>query len=66
MSRDGFREYTLDQVTVMATQTIKELDGLHGDPASRANWIRERNLAWLVLALVQRIKTASQSIEVKE
>jgi hypothetical protein len=65
MARDGYRDFTLDEIGREAQQAIKELDGRNGDPSRRANWIRERRFAWALHTLVERIKDAARGLEIK-
>ena len=49
----------------MKAQTV--LNGMNGDPAKNASWIRERQLADIVIALLDRIDDVTeQPIEVRE
>ena len=56
----------ISAVRKLALDAVTELDGFHGDPAKRANWIRERWLAKVVLELVARLDSALRApIEVE-
>lgn len=62
--RDGYREYTHVQMFATARDAYRDLDALNGDPSRAASWIRERQLAAFVLALLGRIDELTRPVEV--
>ena len=48
----------------IAYTAATSLDSQHGDPAKQANWLRERQLALIVLALLERLAGLEADIEV--
>lgn len=54
---------TLNEARDLAYKATRELDERNGDPSKRANFGRERQLARLVVALVDRIKLLNASLE---
>lgn len=64
MARDNYKDVTIADAKRRATDAVKQLGGLNGDPSRAASWIRERDFAWIILALVSRIEEAAQTIEV--
>lgn len=59
------KEFTIAEVRQLAHRTQQELSGLNGDPSRKANWVRERQLAAIVIALVERIDGLGYSVLVK-
>jgi hypothetical protein len=47
---------TLREARSIATRTTEQLSGLSGDPLKAADWIRERQLAEIVITLLDRIE----------
>lgn len=46
----------LDELLRVATADTVALDGLHGDPSKRGNWIGHRDRARDVVALIARVR----------
>jgi hypothetical protein len=56
---------TATEVRALAEKAARDLDGLHGDPARHASWIRERKLAEIVLVLLDRAEHFATDVEVR-
>jgi hypothetical protein len=52
------------EVREYARLASMQLDGLHGDPSKAANWCRERDLARIVLHLLDVIGAANGPVEI--
>jgi hypothetical protein len=54
---------TLASVRRLAQTAATLLDSRHGDPFKNSDWMRERQLALYLLALIDRLEAASAPME---
>lgn len=59
------KEMSMQAAREMAERALMELSGVEGDPSKRANWIRERQLAQVVVVLLSRIEDLNDTVAVR-
>jgi hypothetical protein len=59
------KSISLREARSIATRAREQLSGLLGDPAKLASWIRERQLAEIVIQLLDRVEDIGAPLQIE-